>query len=75
MKIDEYKPTEKDWGYILKVMIKYNRQSGWIDVVEDEKGSYRLEFFDSYVRLGDAGAMYVTIEEVLGYLMGLKSAL
>ena len=64
MAADNYKPTEKDWNHIKNVMNKYNRQSGWIDVIEDNNGNSKLEFFDSNPKINKCNALYITKNEV-----------
>ena len=49
---------------ILNKMIHYNRESGYVDYVEQEDGTEVLTFFDSDPKLKGVGAWYVTQEEL-----------
>jgi hypothetical protein len=60
----DYTPSDKDWKHVIDVMTKYNRQSGFIDVIEDNNGKPKLEFFDSDPKLNNVGAVFVTLEDV-----------
>ena len=48
---------------ILAVMLKYNRQEGYMDFVGD-----RLQFFDEDPKLGDISAVKFTRDELIGWI-------
>ena len=50
-----YKTTQADWQRILNVMIQYNREWGFINILDN-----KLTFFDSNAIIDGVGSFYVT---------------
>jgi hypothetical protein len=58
-----YKIKKTDWEKIYYTMNKYNRQSGFIDILDD-----KLTFFDGNPNINNVSAFYITKSEVETYL-------
>jgi len=58
-----YKIKKQDWKSILKTMVFYNRQSGFINVLDD-----KLTFFDTNAVIDGADSFYITKQEVEMYI-------
>jgi cytochrome b subunit of formate dehydrogenase len=65
-KVKMYVITIADWQRVLKIMRKYSRIEGYVDVVEYDEGM-RLAFFDGNPNLRGVGACKVTIADVVLY--------
>lgn len=59
--------TSKDWNRVLWTMLKYKREEGYVDLVND-----KLTFFDSDPCLNGIHACYVTIDDVIDYMRSGK---
>lgn len=57
------KITKEDWQSTLLTMGKYNRNDGWVDLIDDE-----FIFFDSDPCINGFHAMYVTRSDVEQYI-------
>lgn len=55
----DYKTTQADWQRILNVMIQYNRQGGFIHILDG-----KLTYFDSNPTIDGVGGFYITISEI-----------
>jgi len=51
---------KKEWVNILNLMLKNNREFGYVDIVDDE-----FKFFDSDPMFEGIKALYVSVDEIL----------
>lgn len=63
----EYKVTKEDWQHILKVMLHYNRQGGFIHILDG-----KLTYFDSNPTIDGVGGFYVTKYDVTEFIENYK---
>ena len=61
--MNKQKITKEDWQNTLRTMEKYNREDGWVDLIEDD-----FIFFDYDPYIGGQHAMYVTRSDVEQYI-------
>jgi hypothetical protein len=61
--MESQKIKKQDWENVLRIMLKYSRQNGYVDLVG---GSFL--FFDSDPKIDGVGACFVTIENVKSYI-------
>lgn len=53
------KITKEDWQSTLRTMDKYNRNDGWVELIDDD-----FIFFDSDPCINGCHALYVTRSDV-----------
>ena len=57
------KITKEDWQSTLRTMDKYNRNDGWVELIDDD-----FIFFDSDPCINGCHALYVTRSDVEQYI-------
>lgn len=57
------KITKEDWQSTLRTMDKYNRNDGWVELIDDD-----FIFFDSDPCINGRHALYVTRSDVEQYI-------
>ena len=54
-----HKLTKEDWERVLSTMTRYNRESGFVNILED-----KLTFFDRNATIDGVDSFYVTQSDV-----------
>ena len=62
-----FQTTESDWKRILNIMIRYNRESGYINILDEQ-----VTFFDGNAIIDDVGSFYVTQSDVQKIILSFK---
>tara|TARA_R110000868_G_scaffold400073_2_gene674213 strand:- start:295 stop:486 length:192 start_codon:yes stop_codon:yes gene_type:complete len=60
----DYKITKQDWQKVLKIMNQYNRDYGFVNIVDG-----KFTFFDSNAIIDNVGSFYVTKSDVNNFLL------
>lgn len=65
--MEDYEVKKQDWEHIRRVMDFNKRKFGCIDVVTQENGKRKLEFFDNDPKSNGVSALMVSREQVEEY--------